>query len=172
MRNQKQGMKVATPQFRQGYEWRKLSKAERKGKPWKYILLKDMFLEVETGVTRHYDCTGADGHVWAMILPHGIWLSKGYAWNGNTGSPDKLLGVWLLLGAVFHDLLFQFSGCSQFPAEITLGWSNRLYFALSPRWIGWAYYAGLTVGSWALWGKPPKDGEYVTSYPLYFPEPI
>lgn len=164
-------MKLTRPQFREGIEWRKLTAAEMVHGPWKYTLLKDLFIEVETGATRHYDCAGRDGRVWAMILPHGIWLSKGYAWNGNTASPDKMFGAWLLLASVFHDALFQFSGCSQFPEVVTIGWSNRLYFALSPRWIGWAYWTGLTIGSWALWGKPPKDGEYVTSYPLQRKEP-
>lgn len=164
-------MKVTRPQFREGMEWRKLTKAERSGKPWKYILLKDLFIEVETGVKRHYDCSGRDGHVWMMILPHGILISAGYAWNGNTASPDKLFGQWLLLESVPHDALFQFSGCSGFPPHITLSFANGLYYELAPPATGWAYFAGLTIGSWALWGKPPKDGEYVTSYPLHLAEP-
>ena len=162
MRRTIQSMKATAPVFREGIEWRKLSKAERAGKPWKYTLLKDIFIEVETGVDSHYDCMGADGRVWMMILPHGILIRTAYSWNGNTASPDKLFGQWLILGSLPHDPLFQFSGCEGFP--LSLSFANRLYLALSPRWIGWAYYSGLNVGSWMLWGKPPKDEEYVTSY--------
>lgn len=165
-------MKVTRPQFREGVEWRKLTKAERGEDPWKYILLTNVFFKVDTGVTRRYLCTGEDGTVWATIFPHGIWIRRGYAWNGNTASPDKIFGVWLLRASVVHDVLFQFSGCSGFPSEaITLSFANLLYLKLSPRFIGWAYYSGLTVGSWALWGKPPKNKEYVISYPLHLAEP-
>lgn len=159
-------MKVTIPPFREGIEWRKLTDAEMVHGPWKYTLLKDLFIGVETDLKRHYDCMGADGRVWAMILPHGINISRGYSWNGNTASPDKLFGNWLLLESVPHDALFQFSGCTLFPPAVTLGFANRLYLALAPRFSGWAYFTGLTIGSWLLWGKPPKCGEYVTSYPL------
>ena len=159
-------MKATRPKFREGIEWRKLTKAERAGKLWKYLLLKDVFFKVKTGVTRKYLCCGADGIVWATILPDGIWVHRNYAWNGNTASPDKLFGVWLLVASVVHDVLFQFSGCSGFPESITLSFANLLYFHLSPGFAGWAYFSGLSIGSWALWGKPPKDKEYVISYPL------
>lgn len=164
-------MKPILPLFREGIEWRRLTAEERRGKKWKYILLKDVFVEMPTGVRRHYDCMGGDGHVWMKILPKGIVVSRGYAWNGNTNAPDKLFGVWLLLGSLPHDALFQFSGCIGFPPEVSLHFANGLYQALSPGWIGWAYRAGLFLGSWVLWGQSPPDGETVISYPLYAVEP-
>ena len=165
-------MTVIPPKFREGIEWRKLTADERDGKPWKSVLLKDVFIEVETGVTRHYNCQNSERRVWMMILPHGILMMKGYAWNGNTSSPDRLFGRWLILQSLPHDGLFQFSGTIGFPREqITCNWANTLYLALAQVWIGWAYYAGLTAGSWALWGKPPKNGDHVESFPLFFPDP-
>jgi hypothetical protein len=164
-------MKVVRPLFRENIEWRRLTRGERKGKPWKYILLKDIFIECKTGVTRHYDCVGKDGYVYGSILPHGVLISRLYAWNGNTGAPDSIFGLLLLLASLPHDLLFQFSGCSGFPSEITLSWTNALYFALSPKLTGWAYWSGLFMFSWILWAVLPKDGEYVTNYPLFLDEP-
>jgi hypothetical protein len=165
-------MKVIRPAFCEGVEWRKLTPEERDGKPWKYVLLKDVFIQVETGLTRHFNCCGENGVIWMMILPHGIRMMKGYAWNGNTASPDRLLGRWLLLESLPHDGLFQFSGAAGFPRDvITLNFANCLYFALAPPFSGWAYYSGLTLGSWALWGRPPKNGDYVESLPLFLPEP-
>lgn len=165
-------MKVIRPLFREGHEWRKLTAEERDGKPWKYVLLKDIFIEVETGLSRRFECRGKEGRIWMLLLPHGILMKSGYAWNGNTASPDKLFGRWLLLESLPHDGLFQFSGAMGFPREtITLGWSNRLYLALAPPWSGWAYYAGLSAGSWALWARPPQNGDYVESKPLHCLEP-
>lgn len=165
-------MKAIRPAFQEGIEWRKLTAKERDGKPWKYVLLKDVFIEVETDLFRHFDCKGGDGRTWMVILPHGILMKKGYAWNGNTASPDKLFGKWLILESLPHDGLFQFSGADGFPRDIiTLGWANRLYLALAPAWSGWAYYTGLTVGSWALWASPPKNGDHVQSHPLFMAEP-
>lgn len=165
-------MNVILPPFREGHEWRRLTPAERGGKPWKYVLLKDVFIEVETGLADHYDCKSGD-KTYAVLLPHGITLKRKYAWNGNTASPDSLFGVKLLLQSLPHDALFQFSGAIGFPrCVITLPWTNWLYLKMSPPWIGWAYYAGLVAGSWALWGRKPRNGEYVECKPLHQPEPI
>ena len=165
-------MKAVVPLFRENIEWRRLTKEERGKKPWKYILLKDVFFEVETGVDRHYDCCGKDGKVWVVIVPHGIIMKKGYAWNGNTASPDSLFGICLLIPSLPHDGLFQFSGSLGFPRNvITLNWTNCLYFALADKRLAWAYYAGLAVGSWYVWCSPPKNGDHVVSKPLHFPEP-
>jgi hypothetical protein len=165
-------MKVFCPHFRQSIEWRKLTWQERAGKPWKYVLLQDIFIEVETGLRDRYDCFSGDV-VYMTLLPHGIVMRKGYAWNGNTASPDKLFGRWLLVQSLPHDGFFQFSGAIGFPrAVITLPWVNWLYLQMSPAWAGWAYYAGLVSGSWALWGHPPQNGEYVECRALHQPEPV
>jgi hypothetical protein len=164
-------MTATLPPFREGIEWRKLTREERNGKPWKYVLLKDVFIEVETGLHDHYDCISGD-KTYMVLLPHGILMKKTYAWNGNTASPDKIGHQWLLLPSLPHDGLFQFSGALGFPrAVITLPWTNWLYLCMSPRWIGWAYYAGLVSGSWALWGQR-HEGEYVECHSLHQPEPV
>lgn len=163
-------MKVSPPAFCEGTEWRKLTPAERAGKKWKYILLKDVFIEVETGVRAHYECVSR-GTIYMVILPHGIVMKKGYAWNGNTASPDAVFRTSLLLPSLPHDGLFQFSGAEGFPAEVTLRWTNCLYFSLSPHWIGWAYWTGLFVGSWTLWTRPPKEDERVFRRLLHAKEP-
>jgi len=35
------------PQFREGTEWRRLTATERGAGPWKYVLLEDVFFELE-----------------------------------------------------------------------------------------------------------------------------
>ena len=160
------------PQFREGAEWRRLTATERGSGPWKYVLLRDVFFEVETGVTRHYDALDGQQRKWMMILPHGITVRRGYAWNGNTSAPDSICGVSTLLGSVPHDALFQFSGAPGYPRHhVTLWFANRLYYSLTPYAFGWLYLSGLTLASWALWGRKPKNGEHVASYPLHLPEP-
>jgi hypothetical protein len=163
-------MKATRPLFREGIEWRRLLPSERVGVPWKYVLMRDVFIEVETGLDAHYDCLSGD-RVFMVLLPHGIVMKKGYAWNGNTASPD-MVKQGMLLPSLPHDGLFQFSGALGFPREvITLPWVNWLYLQMSPRWIGWAYYAGLVSGSWALWGIRPIGGETVACCPLHQSEP-
>jgi len=161
---------IPHPIFREGIEWRKLSKEERAGKAWKYILLADVFISVETGVQFHFDCISS-GKVWLQILPHGLIISKGYSWNGNTFSPDNIGGVSLLLPSLAHDPLFQFSGAVGFPRkQITLPWTNWLYLQLSHWFLGRVYHAGLVAGSWLLWGET-LPGDYVMKRPLHKPEP-
>ena len=178
-------MKVVRPSFREGIEWRKLTDEERRNtdgtlKPWKYILLRDVFIEVETGLKEHYDCY-SDETIYMALLPHGITMKKGYAWNGNTGAPERVrwfdflrwLWIWIcmLLGSLPHDGLFQFSGAIGFPRSvITLSWANSLYYALSDKRVAWIYRTGLFIGSWALWGQR-HEGEYVECRPLNQPEP-
>jgi len=166
-------MNVKLPKFREGVEWRKLTKEERGDRPWKYKLLKNVFIEVDTGVRYHYDCCGGDGTAWMKILPHGITMLAGYAWNGNSFSPDKLFCRWRLLESLPHDGFFQFSGCMNFPRrDISLMWVNWLYYTMSAQPISRIYYAGLVAGSWALWCLPPKDGEYISIRPLFEEEPV
>jgi hypothetical protein len=164
-------MKVKLPEFRENEHWRRIPPSERNGKPWKYVLLQDVFLGVETGVDRRYECRSG-GRLWMVILPYGIWIMEGYAWNGNSFSPDWILGVCLLFQSLPHDGLFQFSGAFGFPrAIITLRWVNWLYLKTAHPFWGKVYYAGLVSGSWAFWACPPKNGEYVESLPLPQPEP-
>lgn len=164
-------MKVEIPTFREGNEWRRLSSIERGESPWKYVLLKDVFVGVETGLKCRYDCI-SNGVIYMTLLPHGIIMRKGYSWNGNTASPDRLCGQWMLVESLPHDGIFQFSGVKGFPSSvITLSWANWLYLKMSPKWIGWAYYAGLSVGSWAAWGQQ-HEGDKVEIKPLPKPEPV
>ena len=170
-------MKATCQHFRECIEWRKLTLAERTRPDgtltkWKFILLRDVFIEVETGATRHYNCLGRNGVIWMKILPHGITVMKGYAWNGNTGAPETPFGISMLIGSLVHDGLFQFSGVLGFPRLlISRTWCNDLYYALSDKRIAWAYRIGLALGSWAFWGLDPEDGEHVESLPLHLTEP-
>lgn len=159
-------MKPTLPLFREGIEWRKLTKAERGGKPWKYVLLTDVLFEVETGLLDRFDCVSHDA-TYMVLSPNGITMKQGYAWNGNSFSPDSIFGVCLRLPSLPHDGLFQFSGAFGFPRiKITLPWANWLYLKTAHPFWGKAYYAGLVTGSWALWAREPQNGEYVECNPI------
>lgn len=152
--------------FKENVEWRKLTPEERKGKPWKYVLLKDVFIQVKTGLQHRYNCNSG-GETYVCLLPDGIVMKRGYAWNGNSFSPDRILNQCLLFPSLPHDGLFQFSGAMGFPRNIiTLRWANWLYLKCAHLFWGKIYYAGLVSGSWALWSRKPCDGDHVEREPI------
>ena len=159
-------MKVVRPSFREGIEWRKLTAEERDGKRWKYVLLREIFIEVETGLTLHYDLYDATGRKWGMLLPHGIVICAAYSWDGCSASPD-----WELLASLPHDLLFQFCQVESFPSAITNGWADCLFYALCVTWAAVLYFSGLRIGSWKAWNRKNVDGEFIKIIPLLQREP-
>ena len=160
-------MKVVRPAFREGKEWRKLTPAERNGSRWKYILLRELFIEVETGLTLHYDLYDKAGRKWGMLLPHGIVICAEYAWDGCSKSPD-----WELLASVPHDLLFQFCQVAGFPLSvITNCWADCLFFALCVTWAAVLFFSGLRIGSWKAWNRKNIDDEFIKIHPLLQSEP-
>jgi hypothetical protein len=155
-------MKVFLPYFDQGTEYRCLSKDERGGRRWLYVTLVD----IEVGfadkiVADRFHLLDRKDFEWGTITANHIRVRKGYAWNGSSCSPDFRANM---LASLVHDLLYQFSGCPQFPATITRGWADSMFYAIC-RKEGFAlrslYRLGLWLGGWSCWAKPPVDGEHV-----------
>ena len=142
-------MKLSSPQFTEGVQWRKLTAAERNGKPWKYELLHDITVRFSEDICMgRYHLYDGDGNQWGIIKPTEITVRRFYQWNGSSCSPD-LKGV--LLASVVHDLLYQFSGTYPFP--LLRSFCDRVFYDLSTTKLRCLYLLGLTVGGWTCWGK-------------------
>lgn len=154
-------MKVLKPAFIEGIHWRRLTREERAGAPWKYILLVDMEFRLESPVCgTPRILMDFVGRVWGIIRPLSLIVKRGYSWNGCSWSPD-----WELLSSLPHDLLYQFSGCLDFPELITRRWADDLFYALCHTPVGFLYLAGLRTGSRWWWGRRPIDGETIAFAP-------
>lgn len=142
---------MKTPLFREGIEWRRLSKEERKGKPWKYVLLKDVFIPCLIPIRSRYEFISG-GQIRGIVNSLGITVCEGYAWNGCSFSPD-----WELLASLPHDLLYQFSGCQGYPTTVLdRGFCDEMFFNLCVTRWGGLYFVGLSVGSWSCFGRTNK----------------
>jgi len=154
-------MKPKHPLFREGIEWRRLTKEERMGddgklKPWKYVLLEDIYFPMLLPLRCRYDFVSG-GLVRGKAGALGLTVMAGYAWNGCSFSPD-----WELLASLPHDLLYQFSGCWEFPATVlSRKFCDDLFYGLCTTRVGWAYRSGLWLGSWACWDSMPAEDDYV-----------
>lgn len=142
-------------QIAEGIHFRDLTRAERKGKKWKGVFLTDVFYLAETGTRNTYLCKQG-GREWGRITPRGILVRQGYAWNYCSGSPD-----WHKPASGVHDLLYQFSGCTWFPACIDREAADRIFDKFSFGRSSWAFSLGLSAFSWAYWARTPQDGETV-----------
>lgn len=146
-------MNVQRPYFFEGVHWRRLLPSETAGKPWKYVLLRDMdFIFLPYAVGAEYIFRDRDGIQRGSLTPGILTVCKGYTWNGCSFSPDLEL-----LASLPHDLLYQFSGVPGFPPAITRRWADRFFAALCTTALWWAYRLGLCLGSWTCWGRNP-DG--------------
>ena len=144
-------MTAYPPPFAAGVQWRRLGAAERRGTPWKYLLLRDVVFDFYPKITlARFVLRDVGGVERGTIAPLAVTVREGYAWNGCTASPD-----WELPASLPHDLLYQFSGVAGFPATVTRHWADNLFYALRTTPLGWAYRLGLFVGSWARWGQDP-----------------
>lgn len=142
-------MTVSCPAFSEGVSWRRLTAAERAGSDWKYkTQIKVAIYFAEPICARSYRLIDQDGNVRGAICPNAIIVFAGYAWNGSSCSPDL---PSVMLASLFHDLLFQFSGCNGFP--LSLWFCNNLFLALCSSPLGIAYRIGLFAGSWAFWKR-------------------
>jgi len=154
-------MKLKHPLFREGIEWCRLTDKERMGddgklKIWKYILLTDVYFQVMLPIRSRYSFVSG-GQVWGKVTNAGITVMKGYAWNGCSFSPD-----WELLASLPHDLLYQFSGCDNYP-ETVIGrnFCDNLFYGLCVTKVGWAYRVGLGLGSWMCWDQIPANDDHI-----------
>lgn len=139
--------------FREGVHYRLLTAEERRGRKWKAEALADTFIPYKTPAKHTYVFVQR-GREWGRVTPQGILIRKGYQWNFCTCSPD-----WEKCASLPHDLLYQFSGTLWFPPRITRKWADDMFEDLCvTRWRMW-YRVGLMLGSWAAWGRKPKDGE-------------
>lgn len=143
--------------FMEGTHWRSLTAEERKGKKWKGRTLCDIFIPVTwpVRVERDYKLM-QNGREWGRITSKGTIIRAGYAWNFCSCSPD-----WEKPASLPHDLIYQFSGCPWFPSWLTRAVADDLFAELCVTKSWFLYRAGLWLGSWTCWGKPPKDGEWV-----------
>jgi hypothetical protein len=151
-------MKILRPWFQEGIHYAKIPRSERNGRPWKYKLLDDITVRFDFPICfGNYYLHDGNGDHWGTISPRFIMVSKGYAWNGSSCSPD-LSGV--LLSSVVHDLLYQFSGVETFP--FSRNFADNLFFSLSTTPLAFAYRAGLFLGGWACWGQHEPGTHIVT----------
>lgn len=142
-------------QIVEGIHFRDLTAAERGKSKWKGIYLCDVLHICKTGVRRDYVCKQG-GREWGRITPRGVLVRKDYAWNYCTASPD-----WQKPASGPHDILYQFSGCTWFPAQITRERADRIFRLFSTGLSASWYFAVLAATSWICWAKPPRAGETV-----------
>jgi len=128
-------------------------------KPWKYVLLEDIYFPFALPIRSKYDFVSG-GQVRGKVTSLGIYVMAGYAWNGCSFSPD-----WELLASLPHDLLYQFSGCEGYP-ETVIGrkFCDDLFYGLCITKSGWAYRTGLWLGSWMCWDQIPATDDHIKIY--------
>jgi hypothetical protein len=150
-------MRLLRPAFQEGIHWRKLTSAERNGRPWKYKLLEDVTIRFEQPVCfGTYYLYDGDGTCWGVISPRSILICAPYAWNGSSCSPD-----WrVLLASLPHDLFYQFSGVARFP--LSRMFCDLLFFTLAQSPLAPLYIGGLVIGGWTCWGQH-EPGARITS---------
>ena len=143
--------------FIEGRNWVRIPRSERNGRPWKYRLITDWDAHSDTRLCHgHYYFYDADGICWGSVHPSSITVSSGYAWNGSSVSPDWPRGI--LQKSLPHDLLYQFSGCKNFP--LTRNQVDRVFTALPGNRIAYVYYSCLIAGGWVRWGQH-KPGDHI-----------
>lgn len=157
-------MRVSTPYFDEGVNYRRLSAAERKGKGWLFVTLADTEVRFAEPIAAGlYHLMDGRDFEWGTITPTSIRVRKGYAWNGSSCALDFPSN---LLASLVHDLLYQFSGCLGFPVRITRGWADSMFYAICAKQgfrLRPLYRLGLWLGSWAAWSRTPVDGEHIES---------
>lgn len=99
--------------------------------------------------------------VWGAVRPHSITVKAGYAWNGNT--------CWLdtprtMLASLVHDLIYQFSGCADWPKHLDRKWADDLYYSLASGFFKYTNRLGLAMFSGMCWAREPEAGETVETF--------
>jgi len=149
-------MRISKPAFREDVEWVKIP---RNGRPWKYRVKSALGVKVsfDSPVCRGtYYLMDGDDNCWGVITPRSIMACQGYAWNGSTCSPDA--GV--LLASLIHDILYQFSGCYNFP--FSRKFCDNLFYQLANSPLKPLYRLGLLVCGGAFWEKT-ESGSHINS---------
>lgn len=149
----------------EGIHWRRLTKEERlknNNYAWKAVLIRDVFYVTKCPVQTTYSLISR-GKEWGKILPDGILIRKGYAWDLCSVSPDLEIPASLP-----HDIIFQFScALAYFAHRITVAWATQVFKQFASSLLKPVYVFFLKYGSWMYWRKDCEgmveiiDGKYV-----------
>ena len=145
-------MKITAYDFVEGIHYRKLSDVERKASKWKYVLLRDVSVDVVSWPIRRetFYLNNFSGKTWGIMAPTRCVVTKGYAWDGSSCSPDR----YALFESLWHDLFYQFSGLRAFP--LTRYQCDLFFYSMRKNWIKAIYFLGVRLGGWAFYGRNPN----------------
>ena len=117
---------------------------------WKYQLVDDVSIRSHVPIP-NASFQDANGREWMRWDKGMIVIREGYAWNGNSFAVDTKRN---LLASLFHDALYQFSGCAGFSMSrdecdlLFLGVNRSSGFMLAG-----TYYSAVKQFGGMFWGK-------------------
>ena len=134
----------AEMRFKEGVDYRKLTRKERGGKPWKYELVKDYRLsKVKLGDKY----IGIDGYVFYNVHRKELVIYLPYRWNGSNVVPDTKA---CMRASATHDALCQLINEGKLSRKYRKN-ADQLYRDMMIEDGAWHWHAGLRYRCLRVW---------------------
>ena len=131
--------------FKEGVDYRKLSRKERGGKPYKYELKKDYThpSDIDIGSTN----IRVIGYIYYSAWPWMLKICKGYRWNGSNVVRDTKA---CMRASATHDALCQLINEGKLSRKYRKN-ADQLYRDMMIEDGAWHWHAGLRYRCLRVW---------------------